>query len=99
MSPDLLPRSKLTKKWIDELEERDRERDVFQQERDGVLPREIKKFLQNGSAKLLKLPDERYRPPEEGKNYYDWAKVKFLGEHYMASHEDILASIHKISAE
>lgn len=47
---------------------------------------------------LLRLPEERYRLPQDGKNYKDEAKVCiFLARHYLSDHQDMLDAVREFT--
>lgn len=93
LSADLLPRSRLSKSFVDSLNENE-----SRGER-GSVQYKMRKFIHENCRELLELPDDRYRSPPNSRDYYDWAKVMHLAEHYPTSHTEILNAIHQIAVE
>lgn len=96
LSEDYLPRVRLGKWVVDRLKEKEKKSKGTEVD---ILVQGLTKFTQENCSELLTLPDDRYRLPPDGKQYFDWAKIMYLSEHYLKSHADVLNAVHQMSVE
>ncbi len=97
LSEDYLPRARLSKSVVDDLRDQQERSDPLEEE--SILSNGLARFTRDNCIELLRLPIDRYRLPHKDKNYYDWAKVMYLADYYLNSHQNILNAVHQISVE
>ena len=95
---DLLPRANLTPdegaSWIDRL---NRESDMSFDANNTRTAQLMRDKIREMGREIAELPRERYRLPDDGQNYYDWAKVfAHLANFYIPDHQSILDAVAEI---
>lgn len=102
LSKDLLPRSKLTREYVEDLENKTR-KIRYNQRMDGLRENTVASVLttfgREEAPELIGLPEQCYQPPIVGKDYQRWQYLAFLSKSYIETHQNVLKSVHEISSE
>lgn len=93
-----LPRAKLTKFYLENLKEKQEQSSNHDHEMNS-LSEKLTDFIHKNCREILTIPNEYCNLPDSSKRYKDWARIMFLAETYITSHQDVLYSVHQISVE